>query len=292
MKGIILAGGLGTRLYPITKVVSKQLLPLYDKPMIYYSLSVLMLAKIRDVLVISTSKDLPLFKELFGNGEFIGMNFSYGVQETPGGLADAFIVGQDFIGDDVCAVVLGDNIFYGNGFRKLLERAKEKVENEKGAVIFGYYVKNPADYGVVCFGRKGEIVSIEEKPENPKSHYAVTGLYFYDNSVIEIAKNIKRSKRNEAEITAVNNAYLEKKVLSFLKLERGIAWFDVGTFDRLLEASTFVSTIQKRQGLVVACIEEIAYKNGWVSKESILKCAYKYKNSEYGSYLNSVVMEN
>ncbi|AEF84813.1 glucose-1-phosphate thymidylyltransferase [Treponema primitia ZAS-2] len=287
MKGIILAGGAGTRLYPITKAVSKQILPLYDKPMIYYPLSVLMLAGIREVLIISTPRDLPFFKELFGTGEWLGMRFEYKVQESPRGLADAFILGADFIGNDTCALVLGDNVFYGRGFSGTLSNAALKVEKSGGGAIFGYYVKDPTAYGVVEFDGQGKAISIEEKPPNPKSHYAVPGLYFYDNDIVNIAKNIKPSARGEIEITAVNNAYLEQHRLSVDVLGRGMAWLDTGTYDGLLEASNFIETIQKRQGMYVSCIEEIAYNNKWISKDALLKLATVYK-TEYGVYLTYI----
>ena len=276
MKGIILAGGSGTRLYPITKAVSKQILPLYDKPMVYYPLSVLMLSGIREVLIISTPRDISLFKELFGDGKWLGMKFDYAVQDKPRGLADAFIVGEKFIGNDSVALVLGDNIFYGQSFTQTLRNARQKIDNSKGAVIFGYFVKDPTAYGVVEFSEEGKVLGIEEKPENPKSNYAVPGLYFYDNSVVEIAKNVKPSARGEIEITAVNNAYLEKKQLNVELLGRGMAWLDTGTYDGLLEASNFIATIQKRQGMYVSCIEEIAYSNGWITKEEILALAKTY----------------
>ncbi len=291
MKGIILAGGSGTRLYPITKAVSKQILPLYDKPMIYYPLSVLMLAGIREVLIISTPRDLPCFKELFGDGSQLGMRFDYCVQEKPNGLAEAFILGDSFIGDDSVALVLGDNIFYGQSFTRTLQKARKSVEENNGAVIFGYYVKDPTQYGVVEFAKDGKVIGIEEKPKTPKSHYAVPGLYFYDNSVIEIAKNVKPSARGEIEITAVNNAYLQKMQLSVELLGRGMAWLDTGTYDGLLDASNFVSTIQKRQGYYVSCIEEIAYRNGWLSKEALLETAKTYK-TDYGEYLRFIAEEN
>lgn len=287
MKGIILAGGSGTRLYPITKAVSKQILPLYDKPMVYYPLSVLMLSGIREVLIISTPRDISLFKELFGNGKWLGMKFDYAVQDKPRGLADAFIVGEKFIGNDSVALVLGDNIFYGQSFTQTLRNARQKIDNSKGAVIFGYFVKDPTAYGVVEFSEEGKVLGIEEKPENPKSNYAVPGLYFYDNSVVEIAKNVKPSARGEIEITAVNNAYLEKKQLNVELLGRGMAWLDTGTYDGLLEASNFIATIQKRQGMYVSCIEEIAYSNGWITKEEILALAKTYK-TEYGRYLEYI----
>lgn len=287
MKGIILAGGSGTRLYPITKAVSKQILPLYDKPMVYYPLSVLMLSGIREVLIISTPRDISLFKELFGDGKWLGMKFEYAVQDKPRGLADAFIVGEKFIGNDSVALVLGDNIFYGQSFTQTLRNARQKIDNSNGAVIFGYFVKDPTAYGVVEFSEDGKVLGIEEKPENPKSNYAVPGLYFYDNTVVEIAKNVKPSARGEIEITAVNNAYLEKKQLNVELLGRGMAWLDTGTYDGLLEASNFIATIQKRQGMYVSCIEEIAYRNGWITKEEILALAKTYK-TEYGRYLEYI----
>lgn len=287
MKGIILAGGSGTRLYPITKAVSKQMLPLYDKPMVYYPLSVLMLAGIRDVLIISTPRDLPLFRELFGDGLWLGMRFCYAVQENPRGLADAFIVGADFIGKDPVALVLGDNIFYGQAFTRTLKTAVHSVHNNGGAVIFGYYVKDPTAYGVVEFDKTGHVLGIEEKPKMPKSSYAVPGLYFYDNKVVEIAHGIKPSARGEIEITAVNNAYLEKQQLTVELLGRGMAWLDTGTYDGLLEASNFIATIQKRQGLYVSCIEEIAYRNKWITKDQLLALAAQYKTA-YGEYLSYI----
>lgn len=284
MKGIILAGGSGTRLYPITKSVSKQILPLYDKPMVYYPLSVLMLAGIREVLIISTPRDIGLFRELFGDGAWLGMRFEYAVQEAPRGLADAFIVGERFIGNDPCALVLGDNVFYGRGFSATLRQAASAVSASGGGVIFGYYVKDPTAYGVVEFGSDGKAVSIEEKPAIPKSNYAVPGLYFYDNRVVSIAKGIKPSARGEIEITAVNNAYLAEGTLSVETLGRGMAWLDTGTYDGLLEASNFIATIQKRQGMYVSCIEEIAYANGWIDRAALLALAAGYK-TEYGAYL-------
>lgn len=287
MKGIILAGGSGTRLYPITKAVSKQILPLYDKPMIYYPLSVLMLAGIREVLIISTPRDIHCFEELFGDGEWLGMHFEYAVQDKPRGLADAFIVGKDFIGSDDVALVLGDNIFYGQSFTATLKNAAEKIRTQKGAVIFGYYVADPTAYGVVEFDEKGNALGIEEKPAKPKSNYAVPGLYFYDNSVVEIASNVKPSARGEIEITAVNNEYLARQQLKVELLGRGMAWLDTGTYDGLLEASNFIATIEKRQGLYVSCIEEIAYANGWLSKEKLLDLAKGYK-TDYGRYLEFI----
>ena len=287
MKGIILAGGSGTRLYPITKAVSKQILPLYDKPMVYYPLSVLMLAGIREVLIISTPRDISLFKELFGNGSHLGMEFQYAVQDRPRGLADAFIVGKNFIGNDSVALVLGDNIFYGQSFTATLKSAAAKIQQEQGAVIFGYYVKDPTAYGVVEFDAAGKVLGIEEKPTQPKSNYAVPGLYFYDNSVVDIAANVKPSARGEIEITTVNNTYLERGKLSVELLGRGMAWLDTGTYDGLLEASNFIATIQKRQGMYVSCIEEIAFRNGWLDKQQMLDLAAGYK-TEYGEYLRYI----
>lgn len=288
MKGIILAGGSGTRLYPITKAVSKQILPLYDKPMVYYPLSCLMLSGIREVLIISTPRDISLFKELFGDGSWLGMRFEYAVQEQPRGLADAFIVGKNFIGSDDVALVLGDNIFYGQSFTNVLKSASDKIASKSsGAVIFGYFVKDPTAYGVVEFNADGKVLGIEEKPSAPKSNYAVPGLYFYNNDVVKIAQDIKPSARGEIEITAVNNAYLEKGSLSVELLGRGMAWLDTGTYDGLLEASNFIATIQKRQGLYVSCIEEIAYRNDWISKEKLLELAKGYK-TDYGRYLEYI----
>ena len=288
MKGIILAGGSGTRLYPITKAVSKQILPLYDKPMVYYPLSCLMLSGIREVLIISTPRDISLFKELFGDGSWLGMRFEYAVQEKPRGLADAFIVGKDFIGSDDVALVLGDNIFYGQSFTNVLKSASDKIASKSsGAVIFGYFVKDPTAYGVVEFNADGKVLGIEEKPSAPKSNYAVPGLYFYNNDVVKIAQDIKPSARGEIEITAVNNAYLEKGSLSVELLGRGMAWLDTGTYDGLLEASNFIATIQKRQGLYVSCIEEIADRNDWLSKEKLLELAKGYK-TDYGRYLEYI----
>ncbi len=288
MKGIILAGGSGTRLYPITKAVSKQILPLYDKPMIYYPLSCLMLAGIREVLIISTPRDISLFKELFGDGKWLGMSFEYAVQDKPRGLADAFIVGKDFIGNDDVALVLGDNIFYGQSFTQTLKNARKKIESKASeAVIFGYMVKDPTAYGVVEFDKSGKVLGIEEKPKLTKSNYAVPGLYFYNHEVVKIAGEVKPSARGEIEITAVNNAYLEKGSLSVELLGRGMAWLDTGTYDGLLEASNFIATIEKRQGMYVSCIEEIAYANGWLSKKELLELASGYK-TDYGTYLKYI----
>ncbi|MBO4857982.1 MAG: glucose-1-phosphate thymidylyltransferase RfbA [Treponema sp.] len=287
MKGIILAGGSGTRLYPITKAVSKQILPLYDKPMIYYPLSVLMLAGISEVLIISTPRDLPVFKELFGDGAWLGMHFEYKVQDKPRGLADAFIVGKEFIGDDDVALVLGDNIFYGQSFTSTLKHARKTVEEEKKSVIFGYLVADPTAYGVVEFDKDGNALGIEEKPAQPKSNYAVPGLYFYTNDVVSIAADVKPSARGEIEITSVNNEYLNRKQLKVEKLGRGMAWLDTGTYDGLLEASNFIATIQKRQGMYVSCIEEIAFRNKWITKAQLLELAKGYK-TDYGRYLDYI----
>ena len=286
MKGIILAGGSGTRLYPITKAISKQINPIYDKPMIYYPLSILMLAGIREILVISTPRDLPLFQELLGNGENFGIRFEYDIQERPNGLAEAFIIGEKFIGNDSCALVLGDNIFYGHGLTGILKEAEARKE---GATIFGYYVSNPKDFGVVEFDKDGKVISLEEKPQNPKSNYAVPGLYFYDNTVVEKAKKVKPSKRGELEITSINEMYLQEEKLHVVNFGRGMAWLDTGTHDALLEAANFVKTIQSRQGVMVACLEEIAYRNGWISKEKVLELAKPLMKSKYGEYLVNLV---
>ena len=286
MKGIILAGGSGTRLYPITKAISKQITPIYDKPMIYYPLSVLMLAGIREILIISTPRDVVVFEELLGDGSNFGLKISYAIQEKPNGLAEAFLIGEKFIGNDSCALVLGDNIFYGHGFTGMLKEASSK---EKGATIFGYYVNNPKDFGVVEFDKNGRAISLEEKPENPKSNYAIPGLYFYDNTVVEKAKKVKPSKRGELEITTLNEMYLKENNLNVVSLGRGMAWLDTGTHDALLEASNFVKTIQSRQGVMVACPEEISYRNGWIDKHKIKELAEPLLKSEYGKYLLNLI---
>lgn len=285
MKGIVLAGGSGTRLYPITKGISKQLIPIFDKPMIYYPLSVLMLAGIKDVLVISTPYDLLGFKRLLGDGTDLGMNIQYAEQPSPDGLAQAFIIGEEFIGDDCACLVLGDNIFYGAGLTAMLKDSVKKAEEEQKATVFGYYVNDPERYGVAEFDTEGNCLSIEEKPEHPKSNYAVVGLYFYPNDVVEVAKNIKPSARGELEITTVNQEFLERKQLTVKTLQRGFAWLDTGTHDSLSEASTFIEVIEKRQGLKVACLEEIAYKQGWISREQLIKAATPMAKNGYGQYL-------
>lgn len=285
MKGIVLAGGSGTRLYPITKGISKQLIPIFDKPMIYYPLSVLMLAGIKDVLVISTPYDLPGFKRLLGDGTNLGMNIQYAEQPSPDGLAQAFIIGEEFIGDDCACLVLGDNIFYGAGLTAMLKDSVKKAEEKQKATVFGYYVNDPKRYGVAEFDAEGNCLSIEEKPEHPKSNYAVVGLYFYPNDVVEVAKNIKPSARGELEISTVNQEFLERKQLTVKTLQRGFAWLDTGTHDSLSEASTFIEVIEKRQGLKVACLEEIAYKQGWISREQLIKAATPMAKNGYGQYL-------
>lgn len=285
MKGIVLAGGSGTRLYPITKGISKQLIPIFDKPMIYYPVSVLMLAGIKEILIISTPYDLPGFKRLLGDGHDLGVKFSYVEQPSPDGLAQAFILGEDFIGDDSACLVLGDNIFYGSGFTALLKQSLEDAEQEDKATVFGYYVNDPERYGVVEFDDQGKCLSIEEKPKNPKSNYAVVGLYFYPNSVIDVAKNIKPSERGELEITTVNQTFLERQQLQVKTLQRGFAWLDTGTHDSLSEASTFIEVIEKRQGLKVACLEEIAFKQGWIDAKQLKKLAEPMLKNNYGKYL-------
>ena len=288
MKGIILAGGSGTRLYPLTRVTSKQLLPIYDKPMIYYPMSVLMNAGIRDILIISTPADTPRFEELLGDGHQFGVNLTYAVQPSPDGLAQAFIIGADFIGDDSVAMVLGDNIFAGHGLKKRLKAAVENAESGKGATVFGYYVDDPRPFGVVEFDENGQAVSIEEKPKNPKSNYIVPGLYFYTNDVVEIAKNVNPSARGELEITTVNEEYMKRDKLFVETFGRGMTWFDTGTHDALLETASFVQTIEKRQGLQVCCPEEIAYQKGWITAEQLSKLADKYMITAYGQYLKEL----
>ncbi|OWV17202.1 MULTISPECIES: glucose-1-phosphate thymidylyltransferase RfbA [Fibrobacter] len=288
MKGIVLAGGSGTRLYPLTMVTSKQLLPVYDKPMIYYPLSTLMLAGIRDILIISTPTDLPNFERLLGDGSAMGLNLSYKVQPSPDGLAQAFILGEEFIGNDCCAMVLGDNIFYGNGFSQLLKDAVKNAEKNGRASVFGYYVEDPERFGVVEFDDQGKVISVEEKPKEPKSNYAITGLYFYDNRVAGFAKKQKPSARGELEITDLNKTYLDKGELDVKLLGRGFAWLDTGTMDSLIEAGEFVKMVENRQGIQISAVEEIAYRNGWISKEKLLESAAKYGKSPYGQHLKKV----
>ena len=288
MKGIILAGGSGTRLYPLTKVTSKQLLPVYDKPMIFYPLSTLMLAGIREILIISTPEDTPRFKELLGDGNQFGVELSYAVQPSPDGLAQAFIIGKEFIGEDACAMILGDNIFYGNGFGRILRDAKENAENGK-ATVFGYYVKDPERFGVVEFDENENVISIEEKPKQPKSNYAVTGLYFYPSGVSALAEEVKPSDRGELEITTLNQMYLDRDILNVKLLGRGFAWLDTGTMDSLLDASDYVRMVELRQGIMISAPEEIAYKHGWIDDEKLLKSAKKYGKSPYGAYLKNVI---
>ena len=286
MKGIILAGGSGTRLYPVTKAISKQITPIYDKPLIYYPLSVLMLAGVKDILIISTPRDIGTFEELLGNGSDLGLKIEYAIQEHPNGLAEAFIIGENFIGNDACALVLGDNMFYGHGLTGIV---KEAAKRETGATIFGYYVNDPKSFGVVEFDESGKAISLEEKPAVPKSNFAIPGLYFYDNTVVEKAKAVKPSHRGELEITTLNEMYLNEGTLNVLSLGRGMAWLDTGTHDGLLEASNFVKTIQSRQGVMVACLEEIAYKNGWISKEKVEELAKPLLKSHYGEYLINLI---
>lgn len=288
MKGIILAGGSGTRLYPVTKAISKQITPIYDKPLIYYPLSVLMLAGIRDILIISTPRDIGTFEELLGSGKDLGLKIEYAIQDAPNGLAEAFIIGENFIGNDSCALVLGDNMFYGHGLTGIV---KEAATRQTGATIFGYYVNNPKSFGVVEFDENGKAISLEEKPENPKSNFAIPGLYFYDNTVVEKAKKVQPSHRGELEITTLNEMYLNEGTLNVLSLGRGMAWLDTGTHDGLLEASNFVKTIQSRQGVMVACLEEIAYKNGWITAEKVESLAKPLLKSHYGEYLMDLIKE-
>lgn len=288
MKGIILAGGSGTRLYPLTMITSKQLLPIYDKPMIYYPLSTLMLAGIKDILIISTPRDLPNFESLLGDGSDFGINLTYKVQPSPDGLAQAFLIGEEFIGDDSCAMVLGDNIFYGNGFSKLLKNAAENAEKNGRASVFGYYVDDPERFGVVEFDEAGKVISVEEKPKEPKSNYAITGLYFYDKRVVEYAKRVKPSARGELEITDLNRLYLEDGTLDVELLGRGYAWLDTGTMDSLLDAAGFVQMVEKRQGVKISAPEEIAYKQGWIDKDKLLESAKRYGKSPYGKHLEKV----
>ena len=288
MKGIVLAGGTGTRLYPVTIAVSKQLLPIYDKPMIYYPISVLMLAGIKDILIISTPDDLPCFKKLLGDGSQFGVNFSYAVQDLPNGIAEAFIIGEEFIGNDSVCLILGDNIFYGNGLSTILNEAVENTKSNK-SVIFGYKVKDPERYGVATFDNELNVTSIEEKPNNPKSNYAVVGIYFYPNEVINIAKTIKPSSRGELEITEVNNIFMNKYGLKISLLRRGFTWFDTGTFDSFIDSSNFVRTLENRQNQKIACLEEIAYNNGWISKEQLIETSNKMKNNQYGKYLMNLI---
>ncbi|MDD3789471.1 MAG: glucose-1-phosphate thymidylyltransferase RfbA [Petrimonas sp.] len=289
MKGIVLAGGSGTRLYPITKGVSKQLLPIYDKPMIYYPISALMLAGIREILIISTPQDLPAFERLLGDGSDYGVKFAYAEQPSPDGLAQAFIIGEEFIGNDSVCLVLGDNIFYGQGFRPMLNKAVKYAEEQSKATVFGYYVNDPERYGVAEFDKEGNVLSIEEKPANPKSNYAVVGIYFYPNSVVGIAKHIKPSARGELEITTVNQEYLKQQDLKVQLLGRGFAWLDTGTHESLSEASTFVEVIEKRQGLKIACLEEIAYKKGWINKDDLIRLAAPMKMNQYGTYILNLI---
>lgn len=286
MKGIILAGGSGTRLYPVTKAISKQMIPIFDKPMIYYPLSVLMLSGIREILIISTARDVLVFQELLGSGNDLGLSISYKIQESPKGLAEAFIIGEEFIGEDSVALILGDNLFYGHGFTGMLKKA---VNKKSGATIFGYYVKNPKDFGVVEFDKDGKVISLEEKPKTPKSNYAIPGIYFYDNSVIEKAKKVLPSERGELEITSINEMYLKENSLNVINLGRGMAWLDTGTFDGLLEASNFVKTIQTRQGIMIACLEEIAYNKSWIDDNQLLKLSKSLEKTSYGEYLLSLL---